>query len=209
MANTGYISVAPQIAALAAQVTVVDMIVDAIRAVDVPGLAAEHLAIGTVVDDIHDVDLPAVDAIVTANGVILADIHDTDLPAVLTAVNTLNMRGAFTRTAYSQVPGDVNWHDALNVTNPGKLVYLAAQFTTTNGKIRVTLDGTASNDLTVAHTAVSFIKISNTAASFQLVVQAHDHNVYLNLEFNTSLRIEVQQTNGANSMRCLSVIQLD
>ncbi len=55
-------------AALGVQVTTVDTVVDAIRAVDVPGLSAEHLAIMTVVDAIRTVDVPALDAAVAAAG---------------------------------------------------------------------------------------------------------------------------------------------
>lgn len=209
MANTGFISVAPQIAALAAQVGVVDTVVDAIRATDFPTTDALINAAGAILTDIHDTDLPAVEVIAAANAVILADIHDTDLPAVAAQIAALNNRGTFTRVAYTGAPGHVNWLDTVNETNPGKLVYVSTQFTATDGEVRITLDGIASNDLACVHTTVHFMKVSNTAASFQIAVQAHDHNIYLGLEFKTSLQIEAKQSNGANNIRVLAVYQKD
>jgi len=60
MANTGFISIAPQLAAMR-----------------------------VVVDDIHDTDLPGVATIVTQTGLGVIDIHDTDLPAVQTVVDDI------------------------------------------------------------------------------------------------------------------------
>jgi len=59
MANTGFISMAPQIAA-------VQTVVDAIRATDVPVLTAGIATIAADTNNIRTVDVPAIDAAITA-----------------------------------------------------------------------------------------------------------------------------------------------
>jgi len=211
MANTGSISVAPQIAALAAQIVVVDTVVDAIRAVDVPALAAEHVVIDNeiavidaVVDDIRDTDLPAVDALVTANGVILADIHDTDLPAVITAIANKKVMSQLKR--YQGSTSSTTYVTAIDITGSGMLYWVQVnKDASTQIHTNITIDG-----------VVYYVMTGNTGDLWLMPQLSPDQDadnswiyhfvesvtvtgaMLINWQFQTGLKIEYKAGNANN-----------
>jgi len=208
MSNFSSISVAPQIAALAAQVTAVDAVVDAIRATDFPTTDALVTGVGNIVTDIHDVDLPVVDALVTANGVILADIHDTDLPAVITAIAAKELRGEFKTVIYDAAPGHTNWFDILNISgSSGKVAGIVFVGELTISQIRITIDSELSNEPSISADISYWIRLDTFATAFRIIGEAEIH--LLNLEWINDFRVEAKQGTGANKISCIIFYQDD
>lgn len=212
MANTGNISMAPQLAAIAAQITVVDGIVDDILEDTGTTLPGEHAAIGVVTDAIlvdTETTLPGEHVVLAAeHGIIDGNVDnilvDTDvtIPALIAAKN---IRGnLITFPGYDGIPGDTAYHDALNLTDEtGKLMRVQCYCATTGGSVRITIDG---NAYVVAVASDTIFDIDFTIASagvYIFATSAQQGN--LNIEFGTSLRLEIKQTNGANNMRCLGL----
>lgn len=155
MSNFSSISVAPQLAAIAAQIVTVDEVVDGnaviiedIHDTDLPGVNTIVTQTGLVVIDIHDTDLPAVEEIAAANEVILTDIHDTDLPAAQTDLDILTQE-AEQRNVGKIYQGNINnatFADVVNITDKGVLTGISQQCTayTADGRgyIKLVIDGT-------------------------------------------------------------------
>lgn len=59
-------SIPADLTTVLANIAIVDTVVDAIRAVDVPAIVADVATVDTVVDNIRAVDVPAIDAAITA-----------------------------------------------------------------------------------------------------------------------------------------------
>lgn len=193
MANSGFISMAPAIAAVAAQITTVDGIVDDIledTGETLPGehaeLAIEHVAIDGIVDYI---------------------LEDTDI-TIPAAIAEWSIRGQLKIAAYNEAPGDTDYHDVLNIpAGSGKLVFIKCEAVVTNGNIRVTVDGNVSNDISITEGARKsiFLDLSGT----ELNIIQTDSAVLINLEYKNSILIEAEQTDGANFISCFVVYQDD
>ncbi|GAI17753.1 unnamed protein product [marine sediment metagenome] len=194
MANTGFISMAPAIAAVAAQVTVVDGIVD--------DIIVDTADIRTDVTVIRDTDLPLVK---TDTG----NIRGTDIGTITDAIDAKIIRGTFTQDKYVEAPGDTNWHDAISVTGEGKLVWLNASSTTSGGSIRLTVDGLISNVLILVADELASVFVSDHETIFKIDKNGPVGTMHMNIEFRASLLIEVKQDDGANVIRANSFYQLD
>lgn len=187
MANIFVPSVAPQLAVIGAQITTVDTVVDAIRAVDVPGLSAEHGVIDAVVDA----------------------IRATDITTITNAIANKSIRGGFEFAYYDAVPGDTNYHDVVNENTPGKLFVVIGKFITSGGQVRITIDGEVSNPCTLAVATNYYIGILKDATSHQFDIQRESEYVRMEIEFTTALRVEIKQGTGTNHMSCVVLYQLD
>jgi len=216
MANSSFISMAPDIAAVSALVTTVDTVVDAIRAVDVPTLVAEHAALGGVVDAIRAVDVPALAAehliidneIAVIDGIVDNILVDTDatIPA---AIGAIEIRGVLTRYVYNATPGDTVFHDVCNISGSGKLVSFAAQGATTNAVVKVTIDGEASNEKNFAQGAANFIVRTNSSTSFTIDAIEDPKMTNMRMEFRNSLLIQIKQTTGTNHLYAQAIVNVD
>ena len=216
MSNSGYISMAPDIAAVSALVTTVDTVVDNIRAVDVPALAAEHAVIGGVVDAIRAVDVPALaaeHAVLSGENAAIQAVVDairaTDIGTITAAITAKAVRGTFTVTSYAANPGHINYVEIINVTGSGFLHSVNVKTLTTNGQIRLTLDGVVSNQLTiVAGTDVAIVR-DDTGPSYYIKTCSDVERGYLLFEFKSTCVVEAKQSNGANGLQCTPVYNVD
>lgn len=117
-----------------------------------------------------------------------------------------SVRGQFKIANYNGVPGDVNYHDVLNMpANSGKIVFIKCEMTATNGNLRVTLDDVISNEVMITAGAMKSIAISLIGITLSFSEDAAV--VLINLEYKNSVLIEVKQTNGANAISCAVLYQ--
>ncbi len=216
MANTGFISVAPELAALQADITAImgptwnpatdglDEIarwnmgaytsVIVIEATLIPALEAEHAALAAehvVIDDVVDA------------------IRATDITTITDAITAKVVRGAFTETYYGVAPGDNLYHIIINEVGSGKIHSVNAKTITTNGTLRITIDGEVSNELNItAGTDYSIVR-SNQATGFYIKTDLDFKIGYLNMEYKNTLLIEMKQSNGANLIQISTIYNID
>jgi len=159
----------------------------------------------TTVDTVADllaVNLAVVDVVVDA-------IRATDITTITDAVAAKIVRGTFTVTAYNAVLGDLNWHEMIGVTGHGKLIYIMSNHYTTDGDIRLTVDGVLSNELAVTTIQNVSLNQQRHNQQWQLAICEDEIPARLDLEFHTSFSFEGKQDNAANTVRCMAVYQLD
>lgn len=208
MANFGYISMAPAIAEVADQITAVDGIVDDILVdtnetipLAIAGVNTIVTQSGLILIDFNENVLPALAAEhMVIDGIVENILVDTGatIPAAITAKA---IRGEFKEEVYDAVPGDIVYHDVLNISgSSGVLCYIIAWMATTNGKIRLTLDSKTAGELMIVAGSFKFITISETASGFILIVS--DTRAELMFEFKSTLLVEARQTDGANRINC-------
>ena len=179
MSNSFNISVHPEIAALDAKIDIVDTVVDAIRATDVPALDAKIDTIDTVVDAIK----------------------------VKTDLLPQNFRGAF--NLYHQTTTSGTLVDVCNITGSGVLNQLAFACGNSADTIEVivTIDGISCTAGSLTHTGditfhyAYFADVTEPDTYFQLNHDAHPTLYYrqLSIEFHTSLLIQFRRSAGTNS----------
>ncbi len=214
MANTFNISVKPEIAALEAKVDIVDAIVDAIRAVDVPLLIAYLTDIDAVVDAIRGTDVvnlssaiannstaiglirtedvPALDALLDINTAHLVDIVENHLPDINTLVSALPTSNRATLLVDETQCTSAAYIDLVNITGSGKLILMRHTATVAaDVTIKITIDGIASTEFSDAEEVTKWLLIDNTTGG--LLVLSHSTTfALLNIDFHTSLRIQVK-----------------
>lgn len=128
------------------------------------------------------------------------------LDTIETAVAAIKTRGAFVRY-YLLNPGG-SYVDLVNVTGSGKLVYLMTRCTGSGaGMIQFIIDGVVSAGVTVAVTQdISYISLRPPNLDTMEPVKSAE-NEMMNLEFNTSLVIEV--LNSADAVHFHAMCQID
>lgn len=202
MSNSFNISSSVEIAALDAKVVLVDAVVDAIRGTDVVNIQS----------NINDNETK-IDTIVTDVGVI-----DGIVDAIKTKTDATpqKVRGHFNCVGSSSTSD--TWASIINVTGQGKLYMIGIQCKSSADtlELRITIDGKLSEVL--SHTAdadrhwvIPFIYDPNTD-EFRLskvAVTGSDFNS-LNVEFDTSLLIELRRSAGtANWVGAKIIYSLD
>ncbi len=222
MANTGFISMAPAIAAVAAQITTVDGIVDDIL-VDtdntIPAALTviddEMAVVDGIVDDIlvdTDATIPAVLTVIdnemaVVDGIVDNILVDTDatIPAAIAAIRN---RGEFEIASYKAAPGHINYLDVVNQSgSSGKLIMVFAGMVGSNGRIWITLVSSVSNGLQIQAAQTKYFEIVLLADTFE--IQTTDTMTWLMLEYRNDFRVELKQDNGANQMECYVFFQDD
>jgi len=147
MANTGFISMAPAVAAVAAQITAMDAVVDAIRAVDVPALSAENVAIEVIVDLIRATDFPTTDALI--NGI---DVLSAKQKSLLGVGVCPGFHEFFNTVANGANPDATFW----NVIENTGTVVVESHHVDVPGYLLCT-SGAVNNEDGIAHTKDKFV----------------------------------------------------
>lgn len=181
MSNSFNISFAPELAALDAKIDIIDTEVDAVRAVDVPAIQTNIDANETKIDTI-----------------------DTVVDAVKLKTDLLpqSFRGSPV-TGFFQT-GNNFLTDAVNIAGSGKLLYFAVEISNPGDTLEAqfTIDGISS--ILLSHTGdliwqrCVFADLYSSAAQFEVILfpaASADSNL-LNIEFHTSLRIQIRLSAG-------------
>lgn len=176
MSNSFNISVKPEIAALSAQIVVVDTVVDAIRATDIPNIQTNIDANETILDSIK----------------LKTDL----LPLTLPKCKPYQVTGSGTSASYVEL---------INVTGAGIFyyAYLRCSDDTTAVDIKITIDGLVE-EFTGLQT-LDYIQILRSAAydtdSLFLMWDTADPEPVnlsneLNIEFSTDFKLEYRRSAG-------------
>lgn len=175
MPNNYSISDALLIAALEAKVDIVDTVVDAIRATDVPNIQTNIDANETKIDTVDTV----VDAI---------KLKTDDLPYLFRGA--YNSASLTTTNAAFQTVLDIPTGSGI-ITNLIVKCYDAADTL----ELKLTLDGTVFT--TLSHTGATTTLFVMKHIDDALVICATAEYWHINLEFSTSLKLELRRSAGA------------
>ncbi|MBA7524611.1 hypothetical protein ES705_16752 [subsurface metagenome] len=214
MANTFSISVAPEIEALEAKIDIVDTVVDAIRGTDVVNLSSAIANNSTAIGLIRTEDVPALDALldintahlvdiinnkipanfdaIDANNTILTYLNGTSIPAINTLVSALPTSNRATLLVDETQCTSAAYIDLVNITGSGKLILMRTTATVAaDVTIKITIDGIASTEFSDAEEVPKWLLIDNTTGGL-LVLSSSSTFALLNIDFHTSLRIQVK-----------------
>ncbi|NVM55346.1 MAG: hypothetical protein HWN66_16685 [Candidatus Helarchaeota archaeon] len=224
MPNTFNISVKPEIAAVSALVTIVDTVVDAIRATDVPGINSnidanetKLIIIDTVCDQIRDIDVPNIQANIDSNETKI-DTVDTVVDAIQVKTDGLpyKIRGVFS-VAY-EISDSGTLLDVINISGQGKLFYIVIRCDNAGDTVEVVLTVDNATSRAYAFTGSSVFQVVYLSDAYSLVngfdlnsqdVTTSDINSF-NLEFATALRVQFRRSAGTNdNVRCKVGYSLD
>ena len=184
MSNSFNISVAAEIAALDAKIDIIDTEVDSIRSADIPG-------VDTKIDTI-DTEVGVIDGIVDA-----IKTKTDDIPQLV--------RGHFTLYAARTASG--TYVDVCNITGSGNLAFIAVACCDAGDTLdlKITVDSVASAGVTHTGDLVSmnvfFYGGSDGAVTFyfNLIPSSGLAVPTLNINFDTSLLIQIKRSAGAGS----------
>ena len=204
MSNSFNISVAPEIAALSALVTIVDTVVDSIRSADVPAIQA---------------NIDSNEAKIDAETAIITDIHDTDLPGVaadVTVIDTVvdaikvktdatpqNVRGKFYQAHLATTQG--SYQDVVNVSGHGTLykVTIGCMDAADTIRILLTLDGTAfsfleyTGDTVLQNVLINLDGGLGSGLYLKTLSDVNSDTNLFNCEFESSLLVQIYRSAGS------------
>jgi len=191
-----------------ALITIVDAVVDNIRAVDVVNLANQNTAIDLVVDAIRAVDVPALSDQNVAIDTVVDAIRATDITTITNAITAKKIRGELKHVTNTTTAAD--YEDLLNISGSGKLVAIIMdiRIADENERLRLTIDNEVFNHIILDGIAKKFICF-DTNSSQNKDLKAYDTPVFFNTEFNTALRIEHYRSAGAGCMLATAYYQED
>ena len=206
MSNSFNISVKPEIAALEAKVDIIDTEVDTIRATDLPGIDTKVDTIDTVVDAVRATDVPNIQTDIAANETKI-DAIDTVVDAVKLKTDLLpqNVRGAFYSRFIQTTSG--TYVDIVNLTGHGILLKITLNVLNLNdtASVLVTIDGNALPEITHTGDVLHMNaypeqgNVPNNSCLWTLEDCTGANANLINLEFNTSLLVQIKRSAGANN----------
>lgn len=189
---------------LRTDLTPVQTVVDAIRAVDVPAITADIATVDTVVDLIRSDDFPAagaalaaIDALCVTIDTEVDAIRSVDVPALTAEIAAVKPRGKL------KYAGGVHiwngYQDLLPITGSGKVLVLGGSQETGAGLLRLTLDGTVWTSGLIAAEA-SYFGVGRLGDTVALICDPADPYEFINIEFDTSLLLEGNSQSGVNGL---------
>ena len=209
MSNSFNISVKPEIAALETKIDTVDTVVDNIRSTDVPNIQTNI--------NVNETKIDIIDAIVDY-------IQATDLPTIMTAVTTVDsvvdaiklktdatpqiVRGSI---AYDNLStSNSSYQDVTNITGQGKLHTLIGRCGDAADTIQILLTIDAYSFAAWTFTGDALYHCLTIGEANNLYLITNNLRRQINLEFDTSLRIQVRRSGGvAANVECMAYYLLD
>lgn len=203
MSNSFYISVSPELAALETKIDIIDTVVDTIRATDVPNIQTNIDANETKIDLIRGTDVPNIQTNIDANETKI-DTIDGIVDAIKTKTDATpqKIRGNLS-FPYAQTTFDVLL-DVCNITGQGKLNYINISTSNVASTVELTIIIDGVTGTLVTHTGDNLIMrvfpmdsdYSGSSFTFgKTVLTTSDANL-INLEFDTSLHIQLRRSAG-------------
>ena len=239
MSNSFNISFKPEIAAAVVKIDAIKTVIDDIHNTDLLNVTNIVTTSYAAVLDIHDTDLPAAVVKIDANKAVIDNIHDTDLPAVKTVVDSngtkidtidgvcdaiklktdiipQKVRGDF--SIFYLATTSSSFVDVLNITGQGKLLYCLIEVldAADTFEIKIIVDAIACTAL--SHTGdtnkqvIIYADVTSAGDTINLgkVAIASIPGYLLNIEFSTSLQIQIRRSAGtANQILCKAAVNVD
>jgi len=227
MSNSFNISLKPEIAAVVVKIDANKAVIDAVRATDVPNIQTNINAnetkidiIDTTVDAIRAVDIPVIASEINDNeakiDTSISDIATVD--GIVDAIKLktdllpLTLRGTMTQS-YLSMSSDT-FADVVNITDSGILMYLNIGADAAGAAIEIILSVDGITYATFSHITsegnenqgLSPKPVASTSPYITLIDTV---SFSFDIEFSTSLRVQLRRSDGSGNVHCSCSYSLD